>query len=243
MLIKVLRFIVLLWSVQLTSAQAAIKIGTVFFYPPFVISPGSGFDMDLARVLCLRLNERCQFITMKYNQLFDALKKGQIDIAIGGIAISQSQNNFIYSLPYMLSKAEFVVLKSNHFKSTADLKGSSVGVIRGKNTGGIFYNFLLETYNNLFQIAQYDDIDDMITALNKGRIAAAFIHRSAATYWIGNSDNNFEQLGSSMFVGGGIGIVAMPLNQPLINRIDQALISMENDNAYMKIYSTYFANE
>src|SRR3990167_8832986 len=122
-----------------TSLVASIKVGTVFFYPPFVLSPGSGFDIDLSKVLCQRLQEQCQFIPMNFNQLFSALNAHQIDIAIGGISISNMQTgNYIFSLPYMLSKGQFLVLKNGPLNSILELEGKIVGVIRGEGTGGLF---------------------------------------------------------------------------------------------------------
>lgn len=87
------------------TVYATIKVGTVFFYPPFVMSTGDGFDIDLMHVICHRLQETCQFFPMNYNQLFTSIDTGKIDIAIAGIAISpERQAKYVFSLPYVLSK-------------------------------------------------------------------------------------------------------------------------------------------
>ncbi|WP_026069274.1 transporter substrate-binding domain-containing protein [Legionella tunisiensis] len=109
--------------------DANVKVGTVYFYPPYVISNEEGFDIDLIHLLCRGLQEDCQLVPMHFDELYSALDKGDIDIAIAGVPIPGNQDSYVYSLPYMISKAQFLTLKGNGINSISDLKGKSVGVI------------------------------------------------------------------------------------------------------------------
>ncbi len=84
---KIKAWIILAICLFNTQANALIKIGTVFFNPPYVFSLNEGFDIDLSQMLCKGLQEQCQLIPMDYSALFPALINGTIDIAIGGISI------------------------------------------------------------------------------------------------------------------------------------------------------------
>lgn len=241
---KALLLSIFFYSFSTSPAYADLKVGTVFFYPPFVMSIGEGFDIELIQTLCQRIQENCQLIPMDFNQLFTALDSGKIDIAIGGITISKDKlAKYIFSLPYMLSKGEFLILKNNPTKSINELQGSKVGIIKGLQDGGLFYNYLLTHYDGQFQILQYDDMEDLITALNSGEITAAFTHESTTLYWTQNGGDQFKTLGNPMLVGDGIAIMALPNNAPLIQQINQQLQKMEQDNSYLNLYNTYFANE
>ncbi|HRD71261.1 MAG TPA: transporter substrate-binding domain-containing protein [Legionella sp.] len=223
---------------------AAIKVGTLFFDPPFVLSVGQGFDNDFMRLLCKKMNEECISIPMDYHKMYTALNSGQIDIAIGSIAISPArQQNYIFSLPYMLSKVQFMTLKHGMINSIDDLTGTSVGVIKADNTGGVTYNFLTNHYEGKFEIKRYNDIEDLVTALSSNEVSAALLHRSSVVYWVENSGDQFKALGGITTVGDGIGIMALPKNEALIQRINKVMVGMETNNEYLNLYNTYFADE
>lgn len=219
---------------------ATIKVGTEYFYPPFVISPSEGFDVTLMQTLCQRIKQDCKFIPMDFQNLLPALDSGKIDLAIGAISISLARlQKYIFSLPYLVSKGQFLILNnSSNIKSLADLKGGKIGVIKGEEEGSTTYQYLVEHDNN-YNLIQYVDMEDLISALGKGAIAAAFLDSPTAVYWVQNSGNQFKTLGTPETVGQGLGIIALPANAQLITRLNQALESMEKDNSYMTIYNTY----
>jgi len=224
------------------SSYSYINVGTLIFNPPFITSPGFRFDMDLARLLCKRLKEQCHFIPMVKNQLYTALQSGKIDIAIGGISISP-QVNFIFSLPYMITKGQFLVLKDGPIKSIKNLKGGTVGVFRDQLNGGVFYNYLLSRYNGLFQIQQFTDIQDILAALDSKSIQAAFLHRSVVNYWYREGGNQFKPFESSLLIGDGVAIMALPKNKQLIDQINAQLKYIESNTTFLRLYTDYFSDE
>lgn len=232
--------LILLFLIQVPG-YANIKVGTMFTYPPFVLSTNEGFDIQLIQLLCKRLKEPCDIIPMNLKDLSPALLNGQIDLAIGGIPLPLTPNpDFIFSLPYMLSKGQFMVLKTSSLHSIDELNGKTVGVMRGNIQGGAFFNFLLGTYPDKFTLNPYNDVEDLVTALNNQEILGAFMHQYAVNYWVQNSGGKFAPLGNTMMVGNGIGIMSIPKNQPLIDRINLLLVKIEKDNTYLALYNTYF---
>ncbi|WP_131795453.1 transporter substrate-binding domain-containing protein [Fluoribacter gormanii] len=221
-----------------------INIGTLIFKPPYIFSPKNGFDIDLAQLLCQRLKEQCHFIPMGINELYKKLQEGKVDLAMGGIPISyELKTNFIFSLPYMLSKGQFLVLKNSQINSINGLQGKKVGILQNPLNGGLFYEYLLEHYSKLFQIKLYEDIEDVLADLHNKTISAAFLNRSSVNYWTHEGGNQFKPLGDVDEIGDGIVILASPKNQELIDRINNALKAIEKDNTYMKLYNTYFSDE
>lgn len=236
-------FIVLCFLLS-TISHATLRIGTLIFKPPYILSPGNGFDVDLAEALCKRLKEQCQFIPMGMTELYEELRDNEVDLAMGGIPISYTLKiNFIFSLPYMLSKGQFLVLKKQPFNSVNDLKGKSVGVLRNILSGGVFYGYLVQHYNKVFQVKMYEDIEDIMEDLNNSTISAAFLDRSSVTYWIREGGGQFKTIGMVHTLGDGIAILALPKNKKLIDRINKALQNIELNETYFKLYETYFSNE
>lgn len=227
-----------------TSSFANLKIGTLFFYPPFIITLNEGFDVQLIQLLCKGLNQTCDMYQMDLSQLYKGLNSGTIDMAIGGIAIPLSPDpTYIYSLPYMLSQGQFMVLNTDAIKSTNDLNGSTVGVIAGREGGGPFYDYLQSTYVGKFQIKMFDDVEDLVTALNNKSISAAFFHSPSVNYWIQNSSSQFKTLGEGLTIGDGLGIISMPKNKLLMEQINQLLQKLATESVYLDLYNNYLEKD
>lgn len=226
------------------SAYANLKVGTVFFYPPFVMSITTGFDVQFIQKICENLQIKYDLVPMNYNELYTSLATGKIDIAIGGITInSAGPENYIYSLPYILSKGAYLVLKSSNINSIDALSGAKVGIVRGMQDGDVFYTYLVAQNTQQFQIIQFDGMDDLVTALSNGEIAAAFTHESTVLYWGLNGGGQFKTVGDPVRVGEGIGIMSTPKQASLINLINKQIQNLEQSGFYMNLYTTYFANE
>lgn len=224
--------------------NATINIGTLMFKPPYIVSPGNGFDIDMARQICKRLQEECKFMPMGMDALYDKLQNGKIDLAMGGIPISYALKiQFIFSLPYMLSKAQLLVLKNSKLNSLSDLKGKTVGVLKNRFNGGVFDVYLRKNYQKLFQIQLYDSVEHIMSDLNDKKISAAFLDRSSVNYWLIEGEDQFRAFGEVHIIGDGIAIAALPKNKTLINRINLVIQEMEKDGSYSKLYNIYFASE
>jgi ABC-type amino acid transport substrate-binding protein len=240
---KLVLSLIICLSLIKSSVSAPVKVGVVFFYPPYVLSMNEGFDISLVQLLFHRLKLSYELIPMELNKLFSSLEAGDIDIAIGGISISpEREGKFIFSLPYMLSKAQFLILNTSKYTLVTDLGGAQVGVMQGNENGGIFYNFLLNNFSGLFNVVKFNDMESLISSLTSGNISAAFTHQPTANYWLQNGGHQFRKLGSPMIVGAGIAIMSIPANAALIQKINQQLQAMENDNTYINLYTTYFGN-
>ena len=153
------------------------KIAFLTYDPPFVISPHEGFDIDLANMLCKHLQLECQFVFLKDSrQVYEALKNSQVDLALSGITISSArQQNFIFSLPYMLSQGQFLTLKQSAINSLAELKGSTIGIIKDELSGGVLYSYIINNFPGTFKINQYNSVEDLFAALSNKSIAAVFL--------------------------------------------------------------------
>ena len=224
--------------------STTIKVGMVYFYPPFVMSDGTGFDAQLLPLICNRLHDRCEIVSMNFSELYSALDNGKIDIAIGGITIDGSQpQNYIYSLPYLLSKGEFLIPKDSAIHSIDELKNQKIGIIKGSRDGDIFYEYLRIYYAKgfQFQLEEYDNTENLITALADGDISAVFTHESTVNYWKLNGGGQFKTIGNAMIVGDGIGIMSSPSHATLISKINQQILLLEQTNTYLNLYRTYFS--
>jgi len=84
--------------------SSVLRIGTNANFPPFesINDKGEliGFDIDMGRALGEKLMRRVQFKEYDFDALILALNKGQIDIILSGLSITESRQKEIAMVAY-----------------------------------------------------------------------------------------------------------------------------------------------
>lgn len=225
----------------------ALVIGTTSHYPPLASQADQhnlfvGFEIDLMQAICQRMKETCEFKGLVVSAIPDALLSKTIDLALAGIVIPQtSEAGFIFSLPYLASDTQLIALQSSGINTPADIKGKTVGLRRGVIAGGnLLKNLTLRLYHGNVQVQDFKTNDELLAALNNQSIDVAFMNAVAADYWLVNSAGAYKRIGSRIPIGNGYGVMALQGQEALIEKINQALLSMMGDGSYLAIYSRYF---
>ena len=220
-----------------TAINASLVIGIPYFKPPYVINQFEGFDVDLMHAICKRMNEACVFKQMKFNKLYTALNDGTIDLAMGAITISEKrQMYYVFTLPYKISKSQFLVLKTSNLKSISDLKGKSVGAINSSD----LQDFQTDNPELKIQVVLYEDPLPLLSALSTHQLDAILMDSEEFNYWLQQTEIPLSRLEEPFAVGEGLGIMSLPKNMALIQSINQVLIQLEKDGSYKSIYENYF---
>ena len=224
-------------------AYANIKVGTEWYYPPFQVSTGTGFDLGFLEMICQGLKEQCDIVHMEYYKLFSAVDKGTVDIAISGITLPVvTPDRYIHSISYASSNGSFMVLKSSGINSVDSLQGKVVGILREVPSGdGIYFNYLNTTYAGKFTIKKYDQLEDLVDALNSKEVSASFTNDLTTTYWDIHGNHQFKKIGKLVVLGEGIGIIAQPKNAALMVKINQQIEILKKNTAFQALYATYFS--
>jgi polar amino acid transport system substrate-binding protein len=115
-----------------------IVVGVAANYPPFEFYNSSyqldGFDIALMRELAKRMGVQVEFQDFAFDGLLDALRVGQIDLAIAAISATPDRlqlvdfsNVYYFSSDAALVRVDF----SKPLRSPVDFKGLKIGVERG----------------------------------------------------------------------------------------------------------------
>lgn len=205
-----------------------------------------GFHVDLARAICrkLELEQQCQVQALPFEELSEALQKGDGEAIIAGIAITgESRSRYDFTQPYFQFPARFAARRDAAMAEplAESLKGKRVGVL----TGTSHEQMLRDLFPGL-EIAPFDTERDLVRAAREGDVAAIFADGVRLSFALTDE----EAAGCCAFVGGpyytqeylghGLAIATRP-DQPLIGQaLDYALQHLEAENAFSELYLRYF---
>ena len=245
-LINLFKKFVICYGILMTNMYAAdtVKIGYVYFDPPYIISPEQGFEVELVKLMCENIQSKCEFIAMNFHKLFFSLLTKKIDLAFDSMNIVENLplEEYIYSTPYLVGYGQFLVRADYKKLIKNKIPRSAVfGLVREREqiTEGVFYRVLLEKYGNSINIKTYETTDDLIQALLSKKIDTAFLDKYSAKYWIMNSNKQFIAVEQDIKIGDGIGLISIKSNQATIDRFNQALSAVQQTADFKRLYDTY----
>ncbi|EOV0608317.1 histidine ABC transporter substrate-binding protein HisJ [Cronobacter sakazakii] len=238
---------------SISGAFAAIpqhlRIGTDPTYAPFESKNAQGelvgFDIDLAKELCKRIQTQCSFTEQPLDALIPSLKAKKIDTIMSSLSITEKrQQEIAFTDKLYAADSRLVVAKGSPIQPTLEsLKGKRVGVLQGTTQ---------ETYGNEHwapkgvEIVSYQGQDNIYSDLTAGRIDAAFQDEVAASegflkqpvgkgYQFGGPSIKDEKL---FGVGTGMGI--RKEDNELREALNKAFADMRADGTYEKLAKKYF---
>lgn len=220
-------WILLVTMISTSYAQnEPLRIATTYFSPPFVMQDSSskfhGFDVDMMAHICRAIKRDCQFQSMQFSQLLNAVETKQVDVAVNALTITPERSQRVnFSTPYLASNSRFLA-PSAMSDQPFNLKlfdNKRIGV----QAGSIF-----ETQINLMNIKNstiiaYPNTHELVDALSTGNIDFTLMDAPSAHYWHLHSSGILQMIGEPLPYGIGFGI-AVNKDEPLLLAINAALI-------------------
>ncbi|WP_323114682.1 transporter substrate-binding domain-containing protein [Pseudomonas guariconensis] len=173
-----------------------LQIATEGVYEPWnrTLPDGSfdGFEPQMAKVLCERMQVRCTIVVQDWDGLIPGLKAGKFDVVMDALAISPQRRQVIdFSRPYTKAPATFVALRS----SGIDLGGGSLslrgdaaqdgplvdalrkkleGKLIGIVSGTVYSKFIHDQFGQVATIREYKTPPEPLMDLKNGRVDVVF---------------------------------------------------------------------
>jgi polar amino acid transport system substrate-binding protein len=138
-----------------------------------------GFEADVAEVLAAELGQKTQFVQNQWDSLVPGLKRGDYDVVINGLEITDDRKVEVeFSDPYYLTYEALTVRKNTYdISSLADLKGRKAGTLKG----ALAERLLAATAG--VDVVGYDTQTMLYDDLALGRIDAVLLDHPAAVYY------------------------------------------------------------
>ena len=228
-----------------------LKFGNEGTYPPFsILAPDgklTGMEPDLAREMCKRMNAECEIVAMDFKALIPSMLQGKLDGITSQITPTPERvGKVLFSRVILQNNFRFVVPKDSHYSFTKEgLKGVKIGAQRG----GASTRYLTDTYGDAIQQVLYDNPDQIKLELLAHRIDMAFgaeinyrleivekpegkdWKQDGPSYWLGDQSLPNDERGLSWIVRKD--------SEPLLQRMNAALIAIIEDCTYTKIRANY----
>lgn len=225
-----------------------IRMGTEGAYPPFnyIDKDGNlqGFDVDIAKALCVAAGVECEFVMQDWDGMIPGLLAKKFDTIIASMSITEERLRKVnFTKKYYLTPAKFIARKGSGFTITPEgLKGKTVGVQRGT----IHDNFVRDKFGKTVDINSYATQDEANMDLVSGRLDLVIADTVVLSDGFLNTEQgkDFEFIGpgftDKQWFGEGIGIAVRKQDNELRELLNKAIETIRANGEYQKINKKYF---
>lgn len=228
-------------------ATDQIRIGVEGNYPPFSqVAPDgtlSGFDIEIADVLCQRMQAECSFVQQEWEGMIPALSANRFDMIVASMTITDARRERVdFSDPYYDVPSRFIAAEGAFSSySPEDLAGQTIIVLRNSPRA----EYLEENYPDSRILAvDREPAVYLELAAGRGDIAFGSSVVSAEAFLNTPQGEGFEQVGDPISLTrageGGVGIAMRKGDDALRERVNEALAEIMEDGTYDEMASRYF---
>jgi polar amino acid transport system substrate-binding protein len=226
-----------------------LRVLTDTDYPPFnfLDEDGAltGFNVDLARALCLELSTVCDIKTRPWEELIPALARGEADAVIAGHVVSATVlREAAFTRPYFHTPGRFAMKKDLAAKAVVTpegLEGKRIAVARGTPHEAYLRAFFRES-----ALLPCETVDLARDALAEGKADVLFEDGISLAFWLNgaNSKQCCAFAGGPFleprFFGEGMAI-AVPKNDLEVRRLlNGALAGVRASGRLDELVQRYF---
>ncbi len=217
-------------------------------YPPFNYFDEegvlTGFNVDLARAICLETSTSCDIQVRPWDTLIPALTRGEADAVIAGHKISAALLRSVdFTERYFHTPARFAGKRgAEQIEITPeDLDGTRIGVARGTA-----HEAYLKAFFRYSVIREFDSPELARDALTNGDVDLVFDDGISLGYWVAGTASRecCELKGGAFhepkFFGDGLAIAVPKRDQELRTLLNQALKRVRASGRYEELVLRYF---
>jgi len=228
--------------------RAALRFLTASEFPPFHYYDDegvlTGFDVDLARAICLELTAACDIKVRTWDDLLPGLRRGEADAVIASHTITPQALAYAdFTDRYYFTPAWFTGLRggSKQEITTQALEGTKIGVARGTA-----HEAYLRAFFETSSIQPFDTPEQAREALMTGAVPLIFDDGIGLVFWLNGTLSKAccELKGGPFFdpryFGDGVGIAVSKADPQLRSLLNRALRRVRETGRYEELLLRYF---
>ena len=228
--------------------RVVLRFVTEGDFPPFNYADAegalTGFNVDLARAICLEVNAACDIKVRPWEEQYGALISGEADGAIAAQRVTWAGVAQVdFSERYFHTPGHFACKRDGEVVETTPEAFESKAIAVAKGTAHEAY---LKTFFHESAVKTFDTVELAREALADGKVAFLFDDAIGLSLWINgtNSRQCCELKGGPFlepkFFGDGIAI-ALPKTDPQLKTlINAALAKVRESGRFDELVQRYF---
>jgi polar amino acid transport system substrate-binding protein len=228
-------------------AQDKIVIATEGAYPPFNVLEANGdltgFDVDIAKALCVEMKADCTFVTNDWDGMIPALQAKKFDAVIASMSITpEREQQVTFSKKYYNTPPAIAVPKDSPLTeaTAAALEGKSLGAQGSTSHANYIEKHFPEADAKLYPTADEYKLD-----LTNGRIDGVVDDIVVLSEWVKSEGGNCCKILAPLPVdpeinGRGAGVAVRKDEQALADKFTAAIAAIRENGTYKKIQDKYF---
>ena len=223
------------------TGKQTLVVGFDAEFPPFgfVNENGEydGFDLALAKELCVRLGWEFKAVAINWDSKDNELATGSISCIWNGFTCTGRENEYTWSDAYVDNSIVVVVKADSGIQSLADLAGKTV-MVQSASSGADALNGNTALKDTLKQVVELGDYNLGFMELKQGSVDAIVVDQGVAAYQIANNEGNYvildEAVSTEQYAVG-----FLKGNTELRDQVNAELLKMAQDGTMEKIGEAY----
>ncbi|HEX2256566.1 MAG TPA: ABC transporter substrate-binding protein [Afifellaceae bacterium] len=224
--------------------EGTLRIGTEGAYPPFNYTTAggelAGFDIDIARALCERMEVECEFVTQDWDGIIPGLLAGRYDAIIASMSITEERQAVVdFTDRYYTNSLVFVAHEN---AGIADVSPEALaGRALGAQSATISAAHLEDNFG-ASTLRLYPTQEDAYRDLAAGRLDAVLADFGVTYLWLHDTDEGqcCGFVGEPVVSDDEIGIAVRKGEDELRQAFNEALAAIRADGTYQAINDRYF---
>jgi polar amino acid transport system substrate-binding protein len=230
------------------SRLQSIRFLTDLEYPPFDYAGAdgnpTGFNVDLARLICEEIKIACTIQARPFASLLEALNDNRGDAVIASIApTAETRRLADFTDPYYRTPARFVARRDYPVGDVVPerLEGKKVAVV-----AGTAHEAFLKAMFTEAEVRSYPTAEAARDALKKKEVDLLFDDGIALAFWLNGTDSagccafRGGPFLESRFFGEGVGIAVKRGNDLLRQTLNWALFQLWEKGSFTDLWLRYF---
>ncbi|MHC5653941.1 ABC transporter substrate-binding protein [Stappia sp.] len=224
-----------------------VRIATEGAYPPFnnLTSDGQlvGFDVDIAKALCVEMKVECEFVTQEWKGMIPALQAGKFDAVIASMSITEERLKEVdFTDKYYNTPPGIAVPKDSDITEASD--AGLAGKFLGAQSSTTHSNYA-EAKLPSAELKLYPTPDEYKLDLSSGRLDAAIDDVVVLSDWLASDDGACCKLLGTLtpdpeINGPGVGIAIRKGEDDLKTKFNEAIKAIRANGKYTEIQDQYF---
>lgn len=205
-------------------------------YPPFnMIDPttneGVGWDYDVVREICKRLNCVPEFKQAAWDGIFPAMEAGEYDVLADGVTITEERDKIVdFSIPYV-TVGQVLLVRIDETRTLEELKADASALV-GTQIGTTNEIVAKENFP-AERVKSFEDFGAAVLALIAGDVDGVVIDNVSAAGYMKENEGKLK-IGGTLTSDEQLGFV-FPPGSELKAAFDAALQSMIDDGTLAEL--------